>query len=233
MQNITPLQGTHVNHALLLELEISNNVGVKTTYYFSNAYKAIVYNSNTYQPMATFLSIGNIQSDITGTNDEISIALSGIDPTLIAFVLDDTQYRIKGSPIRMRRAFFDEATHELLANQVYLRYSGYVTNYGISEEYDADQGTATNTITVTCASVHSILENRTSGRRTNPKDYQVQYAETYITSAITTDPSMNLVPSLHNSSFDFGKPYKPPVGGVRGGGGGRGRGFEEFNVNEN
>lgn len=233
MQNITPLQGTHINHALLLEMEVSNAVGVKTTYYFSNAYKAVVFNGNTYQPMATFLSISNIQSDITGTNDEITISLSGIDPTLIAFVLDDTQYRIKGSPIRMRRAFFDESTQELLADQVYLRYSGYVTNYGISEEYDAEQATATNTITVSCASVHSILENRTSGRRTNPKDYQVQYNETYITSAITTDPSMDTVPSLHNSSFDFGKPYKPPVGGVRGGGGGGGRDFEDFNVNLN
>ena len=218
MQSISPLQGSHINQGVLVELRISNNVGVATTYYFSTAYKAVTFDGNTYTPLGAYLNIGNIQNDISGTNDELTIALSGIESTLIAFVLDDTQYRIKGSPIKIRRAFFNQQTQELESGQVYLRYSGYVTNYNIAEDYDSVTGDANNTITLQCSSVHSILENRKAGRRTNPTDQKYWYP---------SDTSMDLVPGLHNASFDFGKPYKGPGNPIRGGGGGGG-GFDDF-----
>jgi len=218
MESISPLQGTHINQGVLVELSISDEVGVITTYYFSTAYRAVTWNSNTYTPLGAYLNIGNIQSDISGSNDEVSLSLSGIEPTLISFVLDDTQYRIKGSPIKIRRAFFNQQTQELESGQVYLRYSGYVTNYGISEDYDPIKSETNNTISIQCSSVHSILENRKSGRRTNSTDEKYWYP---------SDSSMDKVPGLHNASFDFGKPYKGPGNPVRGGGGNRG-GFDNF-----
>ena len=217
MQAISPLQGTHINQGVLIELSISSNVGVITTHYFSTAYKAVTFGGNTYTPLGAYLQIGNIQNDISGTNDEITISLSGIEPTLISFVLDDSQYRIKGSPIKLRRAFFNQQTQELESGQVYLRYSGYVTNFSIGEDYDPIKSETNNTISIQCSSVHSILENRRSGRRTNSTDQKYWYPN---------DTSMDLVPGLHNASFDFGKPYKGPGNPVRGGGGGGG--FEDF-----
>jgi hypothetical protein len=49
-----------------------------------------------------------------------------------------------------------------------------------------------------------VLENKVSGRRTNKQDFQIVYAEL---ANSATDPSMNRVEALFNSSFDFGKPY--------------------------
>jgi len=224
MESISPLQGTHINQGVLVELSISNNVGAVTTYYFSTAYRAVTWSGHTYTPLGAYLNIGNIQSDISGTNDEVTIALSGIESAIISFVLDDSQYRIKGSPIKIRRAFFNQQTQELESGQVYLRYSGYVTNYNIAEDYDQIKGDAANTVTLQCSSVHSILENRRSGRRTNPTDEKYWYP---------SDTSMDLVPGLHNASFDFGKPYKGPGNPIRGGGGGGGKGgSDDFNIEQ-
>lgn len=239
MDTITSLQGTHINHGILLEIGVSNSTGTITTYYLSTAFHAIDYNGNTYQPLGNFLGIGNIQNDITGTNDEINLSLSGIANEYLYNVLDDSNYRIKGSRIKIYRAFFDPDNYAL--SEVVLRYYGYVTNFSISEEYDAVAGTATNAITLTCSSVHSLLENLVSGRRTNPKDYKVWYNEQHFSAKVSgvapieSDPSMDLVPSLHNANFDFGKPYTAVRSPIRGGGGGGGGGrdFEDFNVNLN
>jgi hypothetical protein len=64
-----------------------------------------------------------------------------------------------------------------------------------------------------------VLENKVSGRRTNQEDYQIVWPEL---GNSATDPSMNRVEALFNSSFDFGKPYKASaasnVGGTNMGG---------------
>jgi hypothetical protein len=72
-----------------------------------------------------------------------------------------------------------------------------------------------------------VLENKVSGRRTNKEDYQIVYDELGNSSS---DPSMNRVDTLFNSSFDFGKKYtgsSPST--VNGGGGGGGSGNDNGN----
>lgn len=230
MDTILDLQDSHINHGLLLEIGVSNALGVITTYYLSSAWQAVDYNGHTYQPLGNFLGIGNIQNDITGTNDEVSISLSGIESEYLYNIFDDSNYRIKGSRVKIYRAFFDPDTYAL--NNVVLRYYGYVVNFALSEELDPANGTASNSMTIQCSSVHSLLENLVTGRRTNKKDYQVYYDEPGITEAITTDPSMDMVPGLHNANFDFGKPYTAVRTPIRGGGGGGGGGFNDYGYTE-
>jgi hypothetical protein len=71
-----------------------------------------------------------------------------------------------------------------------------VANYAINEEYDINGRTATNTITLICTTIVSILANTTKGRRTNPVDQKKFYS---------TDVSMDRVPNLVGAYFDFGK----------------------------
>ena len=70
-----------------------------------------------------------------------------------------------------------------------------------------------------------VLENRVSGRRTNQEDYQIVWAEL---GNSASDPSMNRVEALFNSSFDFGKPYKGNAASSVNSNGGGGNKNNEF-----
>jgi uncharacterized membrane protein YgcG len=221
-----------IEHGVLIELTLN-----ATTYYISNCYKTITYNGHDYLAMGGFLNISEMQNNLANTNDEIQIALSAIPGGYITAVLDQ---HIKGGAVAIYRAFFNYNTQEVITGQIYKRYQGILTNYGINEDFQSTgQGAeVTHTIVVTASSIMGVLENRVAGRRTNIKDYQFNWAETYFTSGITTDPSMSRVEALYNSSFDFGRKYTPqaastvdggtPVdsggggGGDSGGGGGDG-----------
>lgn len=173
------------------------------TYYISNCYKAVSHNGKAYQALAGFLTVSDIQSNISNANDEIQLTLSAIPAVYIAAVLGT---QIKGGEINIYRAFFDYDTQEVIAGAVYKRFTGVVSNFSVQEDIDiSDQEpTATHTITLIASSIMGVLENKVSGRRTNKQDFQIVYAE--LTNS-STDPSMNRVEALFNSSFDFGKPY--------------------------
>ena len=84
---------------------------------------------------------------------------------------------------------------------------------------------------VTASSILGVLENRVSGRRTNADDLKIVYTEI---SNSGTDQSFDRVATLHNASFDFGRPYTPPSsqsttgGGQTSGGGDTGGGENEY-----
>jgi hypothetical protein len=212
-----------IEHGVLIDLTLD-----ATTYYISNCYKEIVHNGNTYQALAGFLTVGEIQNNISNANDELQIGLSAIPPTYIAAVLGQP---IKGGEVNIYRVFFDYNTQEVITGEVYKRFAGVISNYNVQEDIETlnqDVG-VTHTITITASSVMGVLENKVSGRRTNRQDYQIVYAEI---GNSATDPSMDRVDALFNQSFDFGKPYTGkaassvdgPGGGDFGGGGGEGGG---------
>ena len=180
----------------------AGNIGV--TYYISNCYTPVSYNGNTYQALAGFLQISEIQNNISNANDEIQVGLSAIPSIYIASVLDT---QIKGGEINIYRAFFDYDTQLNLASGVFKRFAGIISNYAVQEDVDfaGYSPEVTHTITIIASSIMGVLENKVSGRRTNKEDYQIEYDELGNSG---TDPSMNRVDALFNSSFDFGKPYK-------------------------
>ena len=205
---ITPVQGTHISSCLLINLTLD-----ATTYYISSAYKPVTYDSNTYTELGSLLQVSDIAEDVRTTNGDISVVLSGIpsEQDYLSLILTS---KIKGGEIKVFRGFYDTTTHELDTSQVYLRFSGVITNFAISEDFTpAEQ--LTNSVTVTCASINSILDTKISGQRTNPADRARLFA---------SDQVFNRVPELYNISFDFGKEYKAGGGGYGGGGGGGGGG---------
>lgn len=265
-----------VEHGVLIDLTLDG-----TTYYISNCYKSIVYGGNTYEALAGFLTVSEIQSNISNANDEIQVSLSAIPPTYIAATLGQP---IKGGEINIYRAFFDYTTQEVITGEIYKRFTGIISNFSVQEDLDVANAepSVNHTITVIASSIMGVLENKFSGRRTNKQDYQQYWAElpiafetiTSISSNVLTsanhgltagdqityydttqlgliqgttyyviapvatntfklsntlggtsltltngsglsldwyytDPSMNRVEVLFNSSFDFGKPYVP------------------------
>jgi hypothetical protein len=187
-----------IEHGVLIDLTLD-----ATTYYVSNCYKDIVYDGNTYLALAGFLTVSEIQSNISNANDEIQVSLSAIPPTYIAATLDT---QIKGGEINIYRAFFDYNTQEVITGQIYKRFTGIINNFAVQEDINtlASIPEVNHTITITASSIMGVLENMVSGRRTNKDDFKIVWPELANSAA---DPSMNRVETLFNQSFDFGKKY--------------------------
>ena len=216
---ITAVQGTKVSHALFIDLTLGN-----VTYYISSAYQPITINSNTYTELGAFLQIGDVTEDLKTTNGDIILTLSGI-PSDVSYMDIVLSTSIKGGNVIVRRGFFDTDTLQPIPGQIFERYRGVITNYAVEETTNFLTGELTNQISISCASLNSLLETQVRGQRTNSTDRKRFYP---------SDVSMDRVKALQNTSFDFGKEYTGGRGaGGGGGGGGGGRGFEDFNVNLN
>jgi hypothetical protein len=200
---IPALNSTRINHGMLIRITVSP----EQVYYIANTYSPITWQGNSYTALGHLLGTSEIQDDLRSTNNQLQITLSGIPvgseqpAAYIALMLDQP---IKGSRVDIWRALFRD-NREFLADQTSLRFSGYISNYVISDASDLQNMANTRSITVMCSSVHSILERRLSGRRTNNTDQIRLYPG---------DVSMARVSSISNTAFDFGKPY---AGGGTGG----------------
>ena len=197
--NIPALDQTNIKHCLLITIEVNT-----TTYYISNAYAPITYDGHTYTQLGHLMGMSEMQDDLKITNNQISITLSGIppddgSPNYMSVVLNS---KIKGSAVKIYRAFFDISNGFYDPQQVYLRFSGYISNYSLNENWDQDNKLVSNTIGIQCSSVHAILEKKYTGRRTNDSDEQYWFPG---------DTGMSRVKSLADSQFDFGKPYVAPA----------------------
>lgn len=186
--------------------------GSDRRWYISNCYNPITYAGKEYKALGGFLEISNLQQDLQPTNNEITVSLSAIPAEYIENIIGQP---IKGGAVRIYRVFFDPDT-KLIKKvggvlQVFRRYSGIITNWGINEDIqDGNSGGVeiTYTIGIQCSSILGVLENRISGRRTNNSSYQYRWSERSITAAIVDDLSFSRIEQLKNASFDFGKPVK-------------------------
>ncbi len=163
---------------------------------FSDLNRTVTFNGDDYIGTGQLMSLTSTSSELRQSSSEVTITLSGIPNSAINEIVTSS---VKGSPIKIYRAFFDVITEELLvleANPM-LRYRGYINNYSLNEEYNVDARNATNTIQLICASALDQLNMKMSGRKTNPGSFQKYLA---------TDKSMSRVPNLENATFDFGAP---------------------------
>ncbi len=205
--SIPPVDGTfNVKHAMLIDLNLSSNV-----YYLSTAWKPVTYNSNSYTELGAFLSASNMTEDIKTTNGDIGLSLTGI-PSNEDYMAEILSTQIKGGEVTVYRAFFND-DYSLDSGNVFQRFKGIITNFNIEETENILEGQLTSSITISCASINTILENKVSGQRTAPADREKYFPG---------DTTFKRIPELQNVQFDFGREYSG--GGGYGGGGGGGRG---------
>jgi len=203
--SIPALENSSILHGLLIKISVN-----ATDYFIANTYSPVTWNGDTYLGLGHFIGMNEIQDDLRATNNTIQISLSGLpkDPgeaglgaynSYIQLILNT---KLKGSRVKIYRAFFDTTTKELLADQVSLRFSGYISNYTLTDSIDHQSRLASNTVVIQCASVNAILEKRIAGRRTNATDQKNLYPG---------DTGMDRVVVISRTSFDFGKPYTAPA----------------------
>lgn len=262
MATILPVDDLNLSHCLLMKITIN---GLATPLYLSTGYRSFEFNdgtgTQTYTPLGGFLGISDIQNTLQNAADELTVTLTGIEDSYIAAILDP-QYQVKGGSIKIYRAFLGTnglpytntgypapatPTTFALNFNCFPRFIGRIVNYAINEQLDATT-TSTNinyNMSIICSSIFGVLESRISGRRTNPRDYQIYYDEEFFSAdpdgngplkpPIITDPSMDNVQALFNANFDFGKKYTAPAtstsGSANSGTNGRNTGnFNDDNV---
>lgn len=195
--SIPEVQQTSITHAVFIDLDLDGNV-----YYISSAYAPVGIDGNVYTELGAYLGMSSLQDDLKTTNGDIQISLSGI-PSEANYMNQVLGTQIKGGSVRIRRAFFDTQSQQPIANAVYERYRGVITNFAVDEDTDFITGKLVNTISISCASINTVLENKISGQRTNSSDRNKFYPD---------DISFDRVKDLQNTSFDFGKEYRGGTG---------------------
>lgn len=170
-------------------------------YTFCNAASDIEVNGTTFSGLGSYLGISQIQQDIKASSVDLTVSLTGIDPNNIAIILSSD---IKGSTIEIWRGFLDSNNQiETISStqQFFKRYQGIISNIAINEDFNEDARTRIATCVVSCASMRIVLDNRVAGIRTNPNNWKFLYP---------SDTSMDRVPVIASTFFDFGT---PPIAG--------------------
>jgi len=214
-QNIPEVQNTGaIKSAEFVKLTIYNDYTDPTdtsTYRFSSAYKNETIDGDVYLALGGLLQVGAQNRDLRVTAGDTMISLSGIDTNNIFVVLDS---KIRGSEVEVWRGFYDD-NNEL--DNTYLRFTGIITSYGITEDRDSQQDNFT--VAVAASSYKTVLSNRIAGRKTNEESWKVFNP---------TDTSMDRVYAISGVDFDFGQEPKNQTYYGGGGGGGGGGGFPGF-----
>jgi len=193
MTTINAVTGSQINHAEFVRLTVGNTA---TVYTFCNAAAPITVSGITFANLGALLSVGDVQRDIKATSDDMTIALTGIDPTNVGIILGND---IKGSLVEVWRGFFDSNNQIITTptTQFFKRYQGIINSVSITEDFNSEARTRIATCSISCSSMRRILENRLSGVKTNQNNWQFLYPN---------DTSMNRVAEVSNTYFDFGAP---------------------------
>ena len=193
MTAMAALSGPQIRHAEFVKLTVGN---AATVYTFCNAPAPITVNGITFANLGALLNVGDVQRDMRSTSDDMTIALTGIDPANVGMILSND---IKGSLVEVWRGFFD-ANNQIITTpttQFFKRYQGIINSVSITEDFNSELRTRIATCSIACSSMRRILENRLGGVKTNQSSWQFLYFG---------DKSMNRVATIANTYFDFGKP---------------------------
>lgn len=199
MNVITPVEGTS-NIRIADFLRITTPTG---TYLMTTAPNNITVSAvdvNTFQAVGTLLAIGEVQRDIKSTANSTTVSLSGIDTTMLGFVLSQN---VKGSAIQLWHGFFDTDGALITTGGtggLYQYFNGIITSFSISEQWMEAARMYVGTISVAASSIQLILQSRQAGRYTNNSSWQFYNIG---------DTSMNRVPYIETINYQFGKDAAP------------------------
>ncbi len=195
MNTIPPLVGTNnIRYADFIRLTTPDE-----TFLLSSAPSSITVPEVDEQPFAglgQIVRVGDATRDIKSTANETIFTLVGIDTAMLGLVLSKN---IKGSQIEAWKGFF--GTDGVLMTTggtggLYQFFNGYVTSFGITEEWMEEARSYVGLIALAASSIQMILQNRTAGRYTNNNAWQF---------FAPGDTSMNRVSFITTINYQFGK----------------------------
>jgi len=198
MTTMNALNSPSIRHAEFVKLSLGPLGSPTAVYTYCNAGGPITVGGTTYTDLGSLMSVGDVQRDIKSTSDDMTIALTGLNPDNISIILSAD---VKGSIVEIWRGFLDSNNQIITTptTQFFKRYQGIINNVSITENYDEQARVRVATCSISCSSMRRILENRISGIKTNVVSWQSFY---------TGDTSMSRVAEIQSTFFDFGAPPK-------------------------
>jgi hypothetical protein len=147
-----------------------------------------------YVNLGTLVGVSDNTFGVRINPEEVTITISGVPLSNVTEVL---QTNVKGSRVEVRRQFFRGDNYTPIGTPL-IKFKGVINNYNIVEDFPIDaSGLGTCTIGFLCATLIDLIERKTAGRRTNPLDQKAYFPN---------DLSMDRVPTIAGSSFNFGLP---------------------------
>jgi len=132
------------------------------SYFLSDAYIPVTYDSNTYTPTGSFLAFSDIVETNEANIETISISLSGVDTTYVNLFLSGGYL---DRTVQIYKAFLD--SNDALVSDPLLIFDGRLNNPVIKEDVDA----GTSTIAVQASSLFVDFD-RINTRFTNNESQQ-------------------------------------------------------------
>lgn len=193
-----------IHTALFVRIDVAEYATIPGLYSpqvltFSDHHTPFVIDGYTYTPAGSLMNITSTVNELRISSNTVTITLSGIPDSSIKEIVNS---KIKNSPVTIYRGFFNMNGTLVTSTEVGFqnpigRFRGFVNNYGLTEEYDNNARTATNTISLQCTSVVDIFTRKFTGRKTNKESFQ---------RTSPGDLSMDRVSVLQDTVFDFGAP---------------------------
>jgi hypothetical protein len=195
MNVIAPVVGT--NNIRIADF-IRINTGVQIYRFCTAASNTTVtaVDATAFSAVGTLMRVGDVQRDIKSTGNDTSVSLTGIDTSMLGFVLSNT---VKGSYIQMWHGFYD--TNGALITTggtggLYQFFSGYITSFSIQENWMEEARSFVGTIQIGASSTQMTLQNTEAGRYTNDDSWQF---------FSPGDTSMNRVSFIETINYQFGR----------------------------
>lgn len=161
-ESIAALEADAVLQAHLIDLELDEPTG---TIRVSTAYRELVVDGETYLPAGHILDFGDVEETAGLTVNPLTVTYSGVDQSMIAMVL---QERYIDRTLRIRRAFFDPTTFQILSIETL--FEGRVNKPSVAE----DPSTGTSAVSLEVANAWVDFE-RSPGRTTNHEQQQLHF----------------------------------------------------------
>ena len=175
------LEGRKIKTAFLLAAEFQSGWVYLTTYS-----RDIVYSGNTYYMAYTLLYEG-ITENLTFSNNQSQISLSGIPETYKAIVFNQ-QYI--GNTVLIHQVFLDFTTDELVGEPV-LIFKGLLNGM----KFQDDPSTKTTSLILPISNLFARFEDKRT-MLTNPSTHKKLFP---------SDGIFDMVPKLVDKQLEFGK----------------------------
>jgi len=132
---------------------------------FTDHYKDITYDSNTYSASSLFLGLSNVSESSDVAVDNITIAFTGADQAIISLLLNNP-YMEKEAEIY--KGFLNSS--QQLISDPFLLFKGRIESFALEED------STSSTLSISIASHWSDFE-RIQGRKTNTNSQQIHFAD--------------------------------------------------------
>lgn len=167
----------NVQQATFVRMEITEN-GLPVVVRMSShdvPFPITEYDGQTYvyPCVGSLLGIGEITYDYKSSMSDVSITLSAIPEQYMNDIINNP---IQGSPVEIRRVFFNGETGQFLniPGNPTVDFTGVINSYTFDEDDNGGQD-ITFTATLTCSSFLSVYNKAVSGRRTNQADQDYNF----------------------------------------------------------